>query len=56
MTYEEAIVTCEIACDECKRNHIFVDCIEERCANYLKKKACEKQIPKKPYENEEGFP
>ena len=48
MTPKEAIITCQIACDDCKRNHIFVSCIEEQCANYIKIKALEKQLPKKP--------
>ena len=48
MTPKEAIITCQIACDDCKRNHFFVSCIEERCANYIKIKALEKQLPKKP--------
>lgn len=48
MTPKEAIITCQIACDDCKRNHIFVSCIEEQCANYIKIKALEKQLPRKP--------
>jgi len=45
--YEEAIITCQMVCADCEKNHIFTKCIEELCANYAKIKALEKQITQK---------
>lgn len=59
MKYEEAIISCQMVCEDCKKTsimvcadfkktHIYAECIKERCVNYANIKALEKQIPKKP--------
>lgn len=47
MTYEEALISCDMVCTECQRIK-GNKCDKENCANAFKKKAIEKQIPKKP--------
>lgn len=47
MTYEEALISCDMVCTECQQLKCN-KCDKENCANEFKKKALEKQIPKKP--------